>query len=387
MRTQCDVLVVGAGPAGTTCAETVARSGASVVVLDKKSAGWHKPCGGGIPETAFAKFDLPLSLGFATPAVRVFDRKGEETRTTFPYRDVYRNVFDEHLAERARQAGAEVVFNASVQEIERTAIGFRATTAHGSCEAKYLVAADGCMSMVRRRLFPEELREEMLAVAVEYWYRIPHGVTSLDFFVEPQLLDTGYAYVFPKGPDLLVIGIAGVGIDKPRLVLDKLLTQPRYRSLVGEAPIEAVHGARIPYRHLSRFRDGRLLLVGDAAGLNTPIIFAGIPVALQSGRLAGRLLAKALSTGSDAPLDGFTPDAMRRLSSGFTACHAYYDYLVEHRRTPSFGFLARRLLSRPHKLPQTYVLWRSLNRLVEGLNLDRIAGAASSSGKPTLAAG
>ncbi len=373
MKTHCDVLIVGAGPAGTTCAETLARSGASVVVLDRKRAGWHKPCGGGIPEKTFRKFDLPLSLGFATPCVRVVDRAGHEVRTTVRYRDVHRNVFDEHLADRARSEGAEVLFDTPVVGVERTTSGFRAQTSAGTCDAKYLVAADGCMSTIRKRLFPEQLRKEMLAVAVEYWYRVPHGTNSLDFFVEPAILDTGYAYVFPKDPETLVVGIAGVGVSKPRAVLDRLLALPRYQALIGSAPVHQVHGAGIPYRHLSRIRDGRLLLVGDAAGLNTPIIFAGIPVAMSSGRLAGELLAEALASGTETPLDRYTPDEIGRISSGFTGCHAYYDHLIAQRRPPAFHQLARHFLSRPHKLPQAYVLWRSLNRLVEGLNLERIA--------------
>lgn len=373
MKTGCDVLVVGAGPAGTTCAETLARQGVAVVVLDKKSVGWHKPCGGGIPEATFRKFGLPVSLGFATPNVRVVDRHGHEVNTPVRYRDVHRNVFDEHLAERAQAAGADVHFDTPVTQVERTEKGFRAQTRHGSLEARYLVAADGCMSLVRRQLFPEKLREEMLAVAVEYWFRVPHGTTSLDFFMEPALVDTGYAYVFPKDPQTLVIGIAGVGVDKPRAVLDRLLQLPRYAALTGQAPVHVVHGARIPYRHLSSFRDGRLLLVGDAAGLNTPIIFAGIPIALTSGRLVGQLLAEAIRSGSDAPLDRYSPAAMEGISSGFTGCHAYYEHLLEHRRPPAFHVLARRFLSRPHKLPQAYVLWRSLNRLVDGLDLDRMA--------------
>ena len=239
------------------------------------------------------------------------------------------------------------------------------------------MGADGCMSAVRRKLFSEQLAEESCAIAVEHWYRVPHGIRSLDFYIEPEILRTGYAYVFPKDPEVLVIGLAGVGIDTPRAVLDRMLELPRYRALTRGAPVEAVHGARIPYRHLSRLRDGRLLLVGDAAGLNTPIIFAGIPIALQSGRLAGRLCATALRLGSDLPLAGYTVEAMQWLSPAFTACHAYYEHLVAERRPPSFPWLARRFALRPHKLPQVYVMWNALNRLVDGLDLERMASSTA----------
>jgi geranylgeranyl reductase family protein len=324
MREQYDVVIVGGGPAGATCARELAVHRASVLLIDKKNPGWHKPCGGGIPEVMFEPFQVPTTLGFATPKVRVVDAGQRRLNIPMRYRTVYRDRFDEHLAARARDAGAEVLFDTTLLDVERTDTGFFVRTPHGTCQARYLVGADGCMSTVRRKLFPEQLAESMCAIAVEHWYRVPHGITSLDFFVEPAILDTGYVYVFPKDPGLLVIGIAGIAVEKPRAVLERLLELPRYRALTGDAPVAAVHGARIPYRHLSRLRDGRLLLIGDAAGLNTPIIFAGIPIALQSGRLAGgghrrgarrqlRRTTRTLHTGRLAREEPGLPDLPRLL--------------------------------------------------------------------------
>jgi geranylgeranyl reductase family protein len=373
MRERYDVIIVGGGPSGTTCARELAARNASVLVIDKKSAGWHKPCGGGIPEVMFDPFAVPTSLGFSTPRVRVVDAAQRLLSIPMRYRTVYRNRFDEHLAELARQAGAEVMLDTMLLEVTRTADGFAVRTSQGSCEAKYLVGADGCMSMVRRKLFPEQLPDSMCAIAVEHWYRMPHGISSLDFYVEPKVLDTGYAYVFPKDAELLVIGIAGIGVEKPRAVLERLLALPRYRALTGEVPVAAVHGARIPYRHLSRLRDGRLVLIGDAAGLNTPIIFAGLPIALLSGRMAGAAIAEALRSGSDAALDQYSLDGLREASLGFLVCHAFYEDLIKQQRPPPFLNIARLLWRRPWLLPRAFVVHRALCRLVEGLDLERMA--------------
>lgn len=381
MRAQYDVIVVGAGPGGAVCAGRLAARGAQVLLVDKKRPGWHKPCGGGIPESVFARHDVPASLGFASPRVQVVDRHRRASVTPVRYRDVYRNTFDEHLAERARRAGADVVFEAPVRELWRAGDAFVVRTDRGTCRGHYLVGADGCDSIVRRRLFGERLRDDMCAVAVEYWFRVRHRVASLDFFVEPGVLGTGYAYVFPKDDGVLAVGVAGVDIASPRPLLDRLLALPRYRALVGDAPIAAVHGGRIPYRHLSRLREGRLLLVGDAAGLNTPIVFAGIPVALQSGRLAGDLIARALAAGSDAPLARYTVDTLRADSPGFAVCHAYYDLLLAGRRPPPFAALARGFLRRPHLLPRVYMMWRALGRLVDGLDLERLSAPRAAAGR------
>ncbi|WAS91265.1 FAD-dependent oxidoreductase [Nannocystis punicea] len=373
MRAQYDVILVGGGPSGTTCARELAARGASVLLVDKKSPGWHKPCGGGIPEVLFEPYGIPGALGFSTPKVRVRDAVQRLLTIPMRYRTVYRNRFDEHLAEAARAAGAEVLFDTMLLDVERDADGFTVRTSKGAARAKFLVGADGCMSTVRRKLFPEQLPESMCGIAVEHWYRTRHGITSLDFYVEPDLLGTGYAYVFPKDPELLVVGIAGIAVDKPRAVLEQLLARPRYRALVGDLPVAAVHGARIPYRHLSRLRDGRLILIGDAAGLNTPIIFAGIPIALHSGRIAGEAIAEALQTGFDAPLDRYSLASLRASSLGFQLCHAFYDELLKHRRPPSFATLARPLWRRPLSLPTAFVIHRALSRLVDRLDVERMA--------------
>ncbi len=376
MQAQYDAIVVGAGPGGAVCAATLAARGVKVLLLVKKRPGWHKPCGGGLPEALFARYDVPTALGFATSRVRVVDRHEREAVAPLRYRDVYRNVFDEHLAGQASRAGADVVFDAAVTELWRAGAGFVVRTSKGTSRASYLVGADGCSSVVRRQLFSEPLRDETCAIAVEHWYRVRHGLVSLDFYVEPGLLATGYAYVFPKDDGVLAIGIAGVGITRPREVLGRLLATPRYRALVGDAPVDAMHGARIPYRHLSQIQEGRLLLVGDAAGLNTPIVFAGIPVALQSGRLAGLAIAQAIARRSDEPLTRYNPAALRAASPGFAICHAYYDLLLAEGRPPAFMTLARRFLASPHLLPRLYMIWRMLGRLVDGLDVARMIAAA-----------
>ncbi|MDC0673335.1 geranylgeranyl reductase family protein [Nannocystis radixulma] len=376
MRERYDVVVVGAGPSGAVCAEMLAARGASVLVVDKKRPGWHKPCGGGIPESMFRPWQIPLSLGFEAASVRVVDVRQRLLRAPLRYRTVYRNRFDEYLAEKAVRAGAEVVYDAMLLDVQRDGAGFAVRTSQGACEARYLVGADGCMSTVRRKLFPEQLPESSCALAIEHWYRVPHGITTLDFYVEPEILGTGYAYVFPKDREILVIGVAGLGMDKPRTVLERLLELPRYRQLTRGAPVEATHGARIPYRHLSRLRDGRLLLLGDAAGLNTPIVFAGLPIALLSGRLAGEALGEAIASGSDAPLERYSLATLRPMSPGFEVCHAFYDHLLTDGRVPSFARIARSFLTRPHKLPRVLLIHRSLARLVDGLDLARMAALA-----------
>jgi geranylgeranyl reductase family protein len=367
-----DVIIVGAGPSGAECARVLGECGARVLLLDKKRPGWHKPCGGGISERALRLFDVPLSLAFETAGVRVFDRRGRPAAAPIPFYDVRRDRFDEFLARDAAARGVEVRLEAAVRELRRTADGFEVEARGETFRASYLVGADGFSSTVRERLFGERLDTRCAAVAIEGWYEWDHGERHLDFFIEPELVPLGYAYAFPRDDRTIAIGIAGLEIDRPREVLGCLLALPRYARLTGGREPAAVHGARIPYRPLSRVREGRLLLCGDAAGLNTPLIFAGIPIALRSGHIAGALLGEAIRRGDDGPLAGYTLSAIAAASWSFRACHAYWDHLVARGEPPGvLPFLVETCRS-AREILGLYVSWRMLNRMSASIDPERV---------------
>lgn len=358
-----DVIIVGAGPSGAECARELGARGARVLLLDKKRPGWHKPCGGGVSEKALRNFDVPLSLAFKTAGVRVFDRRGRPAVAPISFYDVRRDRFDEFLSSDAAARGVEVRLETAVQKLRRTEEGFEVETREETYRSSYLVGADGFSSTVRERLFSEQIDARCAGIALESWYEWDHGERHLDFFLEPELLPLGYAYAFPRDERTIAIGIAGLELDRPREVLDRLLALPRYQRLTGGRERVAVHGARIPYKPLSRVREGRLLLCGDAAGLNTPLIFAGIPIALRSGNIAGKLLGEAIRSGSDAPLEGYTLPALAAASWSFRACHAYWDHLIEQGEPPGvFAFLAETCKS-AREIPGLYVSFRMLNRM------------------------
>jgi geranylgeranyl reductase family protein len=368
-----DVIIVGSGPSGAQCARMLAGTGAKVLVLDKKKPGWHKPCGGGISGMALQTQEIPTSLGFETAGVRIFDHAGDVSVGPLPFYDVRRNVFDEYLSGDATARGAEVRLETAVHDARRTEDGgFEVETRDGHFFTKYLVGADGVSSMVRERLFSEKFDLTNAAIAIEYWFEWDHGLRHLDFYVEPDLLPLGYSYAFPKDPGTIAVGIAGLQIERPREVLDQMLELPRYKALIGSNPRTATHGARIPYQHLSHLREGRLLLVGDAAGLNTPIAFAGIPIALASGRIAGNVLADAIRSGDDAALDAYTVDAMAKVSFAFRGCHAYWRFICQHEKLPSFPEFFAEAGSDPSQEMLLYFTWDMLKKLSGGLDLTRL---------------
>lgn len=374
---QYDVVIVGAGPSGSQCARELAGAGAKVLLVDKKKPGWHKPCGGGVSELALGNFEIPRSIGFETDGVRIVDAAGEVSVGPLPFVDMRRNVMDEFLSGDAAARGAEVHLQTTVSRMARTDEGFELDTREGTVRARYLVGADGFTSTVRERLFQERLDIDTAALALEYWFECEHGLRHLDFYVEPDLLPLGYAYAFPKDARTLTVGIAGLEIDNLRELLERMLERPRYKALTGAAPRVAVHGARIPYKPLAHPREGRLLLVGDAAGINTPIAFAGIPTALVSGRVAGRCLAEAIRTGSDAPLERYTLDEVAAHSFAFRGCHAYWRQLCHDGALPSFESFYAEATRDPSDEYPLRVTWEMLAKLAGSLDLSRLRSYAA----------
>lgn len=374
-----DVIIVGAGPSGSQCARTLAGSGAKVLMLDKKKPGWHKPCGGGVSVMALGTYEIPTSLGFETAGVRIFDAVGDVSVGPLPFYDMRRNIFDEYLSSDAAARGIEVRLETTVHRLGRTGDGgFEVETRDGTFRAMYLVGADGVSSTVRDRLFSEKFDATTAAIALEYWFEWNHGVRHLDFYVEPELLPLGYSYAFPKDAGTIAVGIAGLEIERPREVLEQLLELPRYKGLIGSNERVAAHGARIPYKPLTRLREGRLVLVGDAAGLNTPIAFAGIPIALVSGRIAGTALAEAIRSGKDAALDAYTLDAVASASFAFRGCHAYWRLLCKHGSLPSFQEFFAEAGRDPSQEMVLYLTWDMLTKLSGGLDLRRLSAYAQS---------
>lgn len=372
-----DVIIVGAALSGSQCARELAASGAKVLVVDKKKPGWHKPCGGGVSELALGNYEIPKSIGFETDGVRIVDAAGDALVGPLPFVDMRRNVLDEFLSADAAARGAQVRLETTVNRMARTTEGFEIETRDGVARSRYLVGADGFTSTVRERLFTEKLDINTAALALEYWFEWDHGVRHLDFYVEPELLPLGYSYAFPKDAHTITVGIAGLEIDNLRELLERMLQLPRYKALTGPSPRVAVHGARIPYKPLSNPREGRLLLVGDAAGINTPIAFAGIPTALVSGRIAGRALADAIRTGSDAPLERYTLDEVATHSFAFRGCHAYWRQICHDGALPSFESFYAEATRDPSDEMALRVTWEMLHKLAGGLDLTRLRAYAA----------
>lgn len=296
-----DVVVIGAGPAGSRVAELLAPQGVTVLLLDPR-APWEKPCGGGLTGAALANTpELHELTGQAETIHEVLAIAPSGASVVLPLRRPYLVVSRIALSawglERARAAGASFR-SVSVASVARTATGWSAVDSEGEPHhARFLVGADGAVSRVRRVVAPD-FAPELAPTRVLYPVRgSPPGRAVFQFLPQAK----GYVWDFPR-PGHHSVGIGVAPGTFGRTVLDGALTQYQAAEM-GETPGPDGHrGAVIATSAWVRggFRDlgGRdYALLGDAGGLADPATGEGIDYALRSATLA----AEAFS-----PAQGFT---------------------------------------------------------------------------------
>lgn len=304
-----DVIVAGAGPAGSRAAELLARQGLSVLLLDPR-APWEKPCGGGL--TAAALTNTPELLELADRSEEIHEiltvaPSGVSVVIPLrkPYRVISRLVLSEWGLQRAQDAGVTFIAEA-VSRVKRHSRGWQVTDSTGRVfEARWLVGADGAASRIRRTVAPM-FKPELDPTRVTYpTTAAPVGRAVVQFLPGAE----GYLWDFPR-PGHRSVGIGVASGTFQRGALDTALTQYQAAES-GEAAAPNSHrGAVIATSEWisGSFRDlgGRdFALLGDAAGLADPVTGEGLDYALRSATLA----AEGFSS-----IQGFAgyPDAIKR---------------------------------------------------------------------------
>jgi digeranylgeranylglycerophospholipid reductase len=300
-----DVIVVGAGPAGSTAARYAAHRGARVLMLEKrKTVGVPVQCGEYIAhnEEVSAIFpdvrDLPELMEVPyrwrqidTPVLRLWSPRGRRWDIPFRGFTVCRDRMDQDLAAQAVDAGAELLTDTTCQAV----VGDRVQTDRGTFQGTVVVGADGPRSRVARSAgLPWPVSAPAMSCLAEGEWS---DATDLFF---GSLAPGGYAWIIPKG-DVANVGLgtweAYEGSLKPlfEAFLDRLGV-PRQRGVGGYVPVLGP---------VDRTVAGNVLLVGDAAGHVMATNGGGINVAMICGRIAGEVAAANA-------LEGLSLDAYER---------------------------------------------------------------------------
>jgi digeranylgeranylglycerophospholipid reductase len=337
----CDVLVVGAGPAGSCAARSAAEEGVSTVLIDAKVRIGEQPhCGEFAPARLFAEFDLdkaciiqPVEF-METRILQSLDECAPVRRSEIPSPGFMldRVRFDRDLARRASARGAIVHCGTRLARVEGGRWVARSPQGEVAFRPKLVIAADGALSSVAGVLGLDPL-QVIKGIQVEAPLSEPLNRTMV--FLERAFVD-GYGWVFPKG------SVANVGLGVARdqnahEILERFLEGLRCAGLIRPG-ILARSGGTIPVSGLRKaLVQDNVVFCGDAAGLTHPITGAGIPQAVFAGHLAGRAAAAAVKTVTHQPLREYEADVRGRYESVIKHALSKRTAMTAQRNDPDFG--------------------------------------------------
>jgi geranylgeranyl reductase family protein len=358
-----DSIVVGAGPAGSTCAYRLALAGASVLLLDRARFPRDKPCGGGV--TGRAARLLPFSIDpvveDTVTSVRMRLRYGPwvERGDGAPLVLMTQRIrLDAYLVERAIAAGAELRDGVKVTAVATEPDGAEVVAGGERLLAGTVIGADGVNGVCARALGLGG--NQAVGVALEGnvpYDRLGDGYRGCAV-LELGLVPGGYGWVFPKG-DHANVGLGGWEREGPRL-------RQGLRALcaahgVAADDLEGVRGYRLPLRSpRSTLARGRAAVVGDAAGLVDPVSGDGMFEAFLSARLASEA-ALDLLAGRGEGLEPYGDRLTRQLATHLWASWGVKAALDRFPRTT-------------FRIARSEIVWRTVEKLVRG-EIDDVGGA------------
>jgi len=311
-----DVIVVGAGPAGSTAAKNLAEKGIKVLLLDKTTFPRDKPCGGGLPTRVQKRFpyieSLLDSVSYGTAMYSSSLRYKCELIREKPFLEmVLRKDFDHGLLSLAQKAGATFLGGKSVVDVVVQKDKVSVMLEDGqTMETQMVIGSDGMHSIVAEKT---NLSKKLEVLCVCLMQEQPLSSKQLTtFFTKKRLIYlfikahgiAGYAWVFPK-KNCVNIGIgefqSAISKARPKIPLketyEKFISTLKEKKLLpADFPVENLKGATLPIFPLENTCGDRVLLCGDAAGFINPITGEGIYYAMVSGKIASDVIAEGLKS-------------------------------------------------------------------------------------------
>ena len=342
-----DVLVIGGGPSGSSCAYWLAEAGWDVVLVEKKVFPREKTCGDGLtPRSVRQIADMGIEgslagahryTGLRAHAYgRILDLPWPDHPAFPPYGYVItRHDLDGIVSERAGKAGATVLQGTEAVEpiIEEwrptsgpgllpacvgAVVKEKATGAIRSIRATYVVVADGANSRFGRALGTSRDRDQPMGMALRGYYASPgHDQPFIESHLDIRDGDgdvvPGYGWIFPMGDGRVNVGVGLLstdrrwkGVNTSTLMAHFVAGAPEEWELSDASCLGPPTGGKLPMGLAVGPRIGpTTLVVGDAAGSINPFNGEGIAYGYESGRMAAAAIGEALCGGGVEALHGY----------------------------------------------------------------------------------
>jgi len=344
-RLNCDVLVVGAGPAGSGAALTAAKNGAETVIIDKKNAiGTPIECGECLDPSLLDKYNIKLNpkiirarhdgtIFYINKELKIDNRSLEWKSISVDRRDL-----DKSFAYEATSAGAKLLVGAELinaeisDDVISTAI-VKTERREILIDPKIVIAADGTFSTVGKLQNRRKLDRGEIGCTVSYEMtnlKIKNPNMVQMFF--DDLTGNGYGYIIPLSKNSANVGLGRLGIDEfPWEHLEVFLTEhPIVSPQVKDARIIEIKKGETPLTGPKlELLVGNVLYVGDSSAQNLSHVGEGVIPSHVCGMIAGEVAAKASKKGDISVLDQYPKKISEGIGILFKKCEKIRDKAVE----------------------------------------------------------
>jgi menaquinone-9 beta-reductase len=405
-----DVVVVGAGPAGSAAAYHLATAGLDVLMLEKTSFPREKVCGDGLtPRAVKALTTMGISTDgrdgwLRNKGLRIIGGGGRielawPDLSSFPGFGTIRarTDFDQLLARHAEKAGVRLKENVTVTgpTIDERSGRVNGVTAKEQGEerkfgGRVVIAADGNSSRLSVSMGLHKRDDRPLGVAVRTYYTSPRHDDDyleawLDLWDGKDLLP-GYGWIFGMGDGTSNVGLGLLNtsdafghIDYRALLRRWLAAMPGEWGFCEENRTGPIRGAALPmgFNRTPHYTRG-LVLVGDAGGMVNPFNGEGIAYAMESGEIAARTVVQALARPTTAQTERVLQQYPVALKQNYGGYYTLGRTFVKAIGNPAFmKFATRHGMKRPAVMRMTMKLLGNLTEPRGGDAVDRVINALS----------
>jgi len=306
MKSEYDIIVVGAGPAGSMAARFAAEQGVSVLMLEKdRDVGYPVRCGEAISKAGVEEF-IPSDDKWIAAKISKFSFNApDSSEAIIDFGDagyvLERRNFDYELARTAAEAGTEILTRAYVNGLlfndsKVSGVKYEHNGEQKEVTAKVVIAADGVESRVGRWAGLEtyiDFRDMESAVQITA-ANIPVDQNTLYFYFGKDVAPNGYFWIFPKGHNKANIGLGVSGLIGKKKSAQSFLDDFMNKHYPNAPVLTKIAGGVPCSITLDKISGPGIMLVGDAARQVNPLSGGGIASGMIGGKIAGTIAGEAV---------------------------------------------------------------------------------------------